>query len=107
MRDTGGFFISLQRRQVRIAATVEANDGEVKATVGTENLTIALGVGPDSQPCSPYRKCIEKLTSMDHFSTLVQRVILILSPRPCDRRPPLSKDVDLAGWAAYARFPRR
>ena len=68
------FLVRLQRRQVRIAAAVEADHGEIKAAVGAENLTIALGIGPDSQPCCPYRKCIEKLTSIDHSSTLYNSI---------------------------------
>ena len=42
VRDTGALLVRLQRRQVRIAATVEPDDGKIETIVGAENLTIAL-----------------------------------------------------------------
>ena len=70
VRDAGALFVRLERREVRIAAAVESDHGKVQAPVRAENLAIASGVGADCQPRCSYRKCIDKLTTIDHSSTL-------------------------------------
>jgi hypothetical protein len=71
VRDAGAILISLQRRQVGVPAAVDPDHRKIQAIVGAENLSVALSVGPDSQPGRSYRKRVEKLTTINHISPFV------------------------------------
>ncbi len=55
-RADGG--VVLERGEVGVAATVEAEDGEVDAVVGADDLGVAFGGGTDGCACGGYGEAV-------------------------------------------------
>ena len=100
--DARSGLVGFERREMRVGAAVEADDGEVEAFVGAHDLAVALCGGGDCQARRADCKCVEKLPSRNHLFSCLNRAP-VLSP-PCERA--VSIKIFVGGRASRHFFPR-
>jgi hypothetical protein len=71
MRDARRLSVGAQRREMRIGAAIETDDGKVETIVGAENLPITFRAGGNRQSSRSEGKCVKKIASCNHFSPTV------------------------------------
>ncbi len=68
--DAGAFGVVLERREVGVAAAIEADDREVEAVVGAGDLGVAFGGGGDCCSGCGEGEAIDEGTTRDHWFSL-------------------------------------
>ena len=87
MGDVHRILIGLERRQVRVGATIQADYGEVEAFIGAHDLAVAFGGRTDRQPCRSHRKCVKEFTSGDHsVSSATTQMLFMVRLKPARYR---------------------
>src|ERR1700733_1365939 len=77
MRDARGFFICLERGEMGVGAAIQANHGEVKAVIRTEDLAVAFCRRSYGQAGGTYGERIEEFTSCHHRVSLLSSAVVI------------------------------
>src|SRR4029077_19819783 len=67
MRDAGGVSVRLEPREMSVTAPVQSDHRKVESIIGTGDSAIALCRTAHRQPRRAHCKCIEKLSSCNHF----------------------------------------
>src|SRR5258708_24476115 len=66
MRDAGGAPVRLERREMSVGATIQANHGKVEAVIRSKDLTVALCRRSYCNGGRSHCEGIKKLTSCNH-----------------------------------------